>query len=406
MGLILFMYSMQEYSVSQITNNIKGILKSSLGNSFYVTGEVSNKKNASNGHIYFDLKDNGAIISSIIWGSVADRLDDFNNGDNIKCRSKIDLYAKSGRYSIIVSDFEKIGLGDLHKKFESLKNELNELGYFDPTKKINVPCDCLKVGIVSSKTGAAIQDMLSVLQRRNPFIIVYLYSSKVQGNQCEDDIANGIKLLDNLSQNQVKLDVIMVSRGGGSIEDLWGFNERKVVEAIYNCNTPTISGVGHEIDYTLTDFACDVRAITPSAAAERVSTPITEQLQKCKMMFNIITGGIISMLESKVKQINASSRLLENKHPRNYMNNQIEKCRSLFYNIQNKIISINNTVNAHNQNLNLQISNKNINNILRNGFVYLTDDKNNVVSSKSHLDKSKNKQIIIHFADGEHVLQL
>jgi len=404
MGLILFMYPMQEYSVSQITNNIKEILKSTFITNFYVTGEVSNKKNASNGHVYFDLKDNGAIISSIVWGSVSDRLDDFNNGDNIKCRSKIDLYVKSGRYSIIVNDIEKIGLGDLHKKFESLKAELNELGYFDPAKKIDVPCDCLKVGIVSSKTGAAIHDMLSVLQRRNPFIMVYLYSSKVQGNQCEDDIAHGINLLDNLSQNQVQLDVIMVSRGGGSIEDLWGFNERKVVEAIYNCNTPTISGVGHEIDYTLTDFACDVRAITPSAAAERVSTPITEQLQKCKMMFSMIASGIISMMESKEEQLNASSKLLDNKNPRNYMDNQIEKCRSIFYNIHNKILSINNAVDAHNENLNLQISNKNITNILRNGFVYLTDDNNNVVSSKSSFDK--HKQITIHFADGQQVLQL
>ena len=393
---------MTEYTVTQITTNIKNILKSSLVDTFYVTGEVSNKKNASNGHIYFDLKDNGAIISSIIWGSTAERLESFKNGDNIKCRSKIDLYARSGRYSIIINDIEKIGLGDLHKKFELLKNELNELGYFDPFKKIEVPTDCLKVGIVSSKTGAAIQDMLSVLQRRNPFIMVYLYSSKVQGNQCEDDIANGINLLDKLSQYQEKLDVIIISRGGGSIEDLWGFNERKVVEAIYNCKTPTISGVGHEIDYTLTDFVCDYRAITPSAAAERVSTPINEQIEKSKLLFSMIQGMVFSIIESKTENIRTSKNLLDNKNPKTFINMQLESSRNLFSNIQNKIISISNAITSHNENLIIQIDSKNINNILRKGFVYMTDNDNNVVSSKSNFDKQK--KITIHFADGTQVL--
>lgn len=393
---------MTEYTVSQITNNIKEILKSSLCNSFYVTGEVTNKKNASNGHIYFDLKDGGAIISSIIWGSTAERLESFKNGDNIKCRSKIDLYAKSGRYSIIINDIEKIGLGDLHKKFELLKNELNELGYFDPFKKVEVPTDCLKIGIVSSKTGAAIQDMLSVLQRRNPFIMVYLYSSKVQGNKCEEDIANGINLLDKFSQFQENLDVIIISRGGGSIEDLWGFNERKVVEAIYNCKTPTISGVGHEIDYTLTDFACDYRAITPSAAAERVSKPINEQMDKCQLLFGMINGSISNYLDNQLQKVKNFDNLLLNKNPKNHIDNQITKCRNLFNNIHSKILSINNEITSYNENLNLKINNKNINNIMKKGFVYLTDNNNKVITNKKIFDDKK--QITIHFVDGTQTL--
>ena len=384
----------------------KQILKENLDPVLEIEGEVSNFKKAYNGHCYFDLKDSEGLISCIIWSSVAAGLSELKNGDNIEVSGKFDLYVKSGRININVYSFKKQGVGDIQNKFIKLKEKLKNEGYFDEDRKKNIPDNCNTIGVVSSGTGAAIKDICSVLYRRNPCIKVYFYASKVQGNDCHLDIAKGIKLLDSKA-DELGIESIIVSRGGGSIEDLWGYNEIEVVKTIYDCKTPIISGVGHEIDFTLCDFAADFRAITPSAAAERVTNKTyIEYLDKIELYY----GSIYNIIEERIKKdkikVGNLNNMLKLKEPENIIKGTIDKMENsmkiLYENIKNKILWNKDKIVS----VKKELKEKEIKNILKKGFVLILDNSDNInnsnnnegkiISSVSQFNSSKRKRLIFH----------
>ena len=254
------------YSVSQVNQYIKSLISEDYFLSrIYVRGEVSNCKYHSSGHIYFTLKDRGGSVPCVMFaGSRASGLKfRLSEGQQVIVLGNISVYERDGRYQLYAREIVMEGSGALYAQFEALKKELGELGYFDQDHKKKIPYYPKRIGIVTAKTGAAIQDMIHISSRRNPYIQLILYPAIVQGEQAAPSIVKGIEYLDALG-----VDVMIVGRGGGSIEDLWAFNEKEVAEAIFNCQTPVISAVGHETDWTIADLVADLRAPTPSAAAE------------------------------------------------------------------------------------------------------------------------------------------
>lgn len=255
---------MSVLSVSELTTSIKGILEPSF-RSIAVKGEVSNFKLQSSGHLYFSLKDAGAQISAALFRGDAIRLSRMpKDGDQVIVKGSLSLYAPRGQYQIIVRDIEFLGLGELLLKFHQLKELLQARGWFDPTQKKSLPKFPKKIGVVTSPTGAVIKDILNVLHRRFAGVHVILNPVRVQGEKAATEIATAIEEFNRFNL----VDVMIVGRGGGSIEDLWAFNEEIVAHAIFKSNIPIISAVGHETDFTIADWVADIRAPTPSAAAE------------------------------------------------------------------------------------------------------------------------------------------
>lgn len=257
----------QAVSVSELTYVIKGLLEEGIGD-VLVSGEISNFKQHSSGHRYFTLKDADAQIGAVMWRtrSLPFRPED---GMRVIVRGRLSVYPPQGKYQIDVSAMRPEGVGDLHRAFEQLREALRARGLFDADRKLQLPRRPRSVGIATSQTGAALQDMLSTINRRYPLLDVVFRPTMVQGDGAAEDIAHAIAELDAAT-----LDVIIIGRGGGSLEDLWSFNTEVVAMAIANARTPIISAVGHETDVTISDFVADVRAETPTAAAVLV-TPIT-----------------------------------------------------------------------------------------------------------------------------------
>ncbi len=253
------------YTVAQISSYIKGLFEEDfLLRSVQVEGEVSNLKYHSSGHIYFTLKDEKAAIGGIMFASFARGLR-FRLKDGMKVRvtGSISTYERGSSYQIYARSIEESGLGLLYQRFMETKQRLEEMGLFDASYHKPIPRYAMRIGVVTAPTGAAIQDIINITRRRNPFAQLILYPSLVQGADAVPDIVKGIETLDKMG-----LDVIIVGRGGGSLEDLWAFNEEAVARAIFDADTPIISAVGHETDVTIADYAADLRAPTPSAAAE------------------------------------------------------------------------------------------------------------------------------------------
>lgn len=253
------------YSVKQINTYIKMMFSQDfMLNKISIKGEVSNCKYHTSGHIYFTLKEESAVISCVMFaGNRNGLLFPLKNGQQIVVTGNVDVYERDGKYQLYAKKIVLDGIGALYERFESLKEALNEMGMFAPEYKKPIPFFVRKLGIVTAPTGAAVRDMIQIAKRRNPYIQIYLYPAKVQGENAAEEIAEGIAVLDRCG-----LDVMIIGRGGGSIEDLWAFNEEIVAEAIFRCKTPVISAVGHEIDTTISDYVADLRAPTPSAAAE------------------------------------------------------------------------------------------------------------------------------------------
>ncbi len=253
------------FSVSEINHYIKGLITEDiLLSSVFVRGEISNLNYHASGHIYFSLKDKKGTISAVMFSSSARKLRfRLRAGDTVTAAGYIDVYEAGGKYQLYVKDIRPEGSGELYEKYLRLKAQLEEEGMFDPRYKKPVPRYVHTVGIVTAPGGAAIRDIEQITARRNPYVQLILYPALVQGNGAAQSIAEGIRVLDAMG-----LDVLIVGRGGGSIEDLWAFNEEIVARAVFNCRTPVISAVGHETDTTIIDYAADLRAPTPSAAAE------------------------------------------------------------------------------------------------------------------------------------------
>jgi exodeoxyribonuclease VII large subunit len=267
-------------TVYEITSRIKLALESSFPQ-VWIQGEISNAKLHSSGHFYFTLKDEHAQISAVMWRSrVANLLFTPEDGMNVIARGSITVYPPRGNYQIDVIQLQPLGVGELQLAFERLKKKLEAEGLFDPNHKKPLPEFPERIGIVTSETGAALQDIRSVLARRFPSLDVIVYPVRVQGAGAADEIAEAIREFNRYGE----IDVMIVGRGGGSLEDLWAFNEEVVARAIYASKIPIISAVGHEIDFSIADFVADVRAATPSAAAELVVRDRTELLDILRNM--------------------------------------------------------------------------------------------------------------------------
>lgn len=253
------------YSVGQVNRYVKNMfIQDYVLRKVYVKGEVSNCKYHTSGHIYFSLKDETGVLSCVMFAGqrrgLAFRMKD---GDRVVVGGAVDVYERDGRYQMYAKEITLEGAGALYERFLALKAELEEMGMFAPEYKQPIPRFIRRLGVVTAPTGAAVQDIRNISLRRNPYLQIILYPALVQGDGAADSIVKGIRMLD-----EAGVDTIIVGRGGGSIEDLWAFNEEKVARAIFECSTPIISAVGHEVDFTIADFVADLRAPTPSAAAE------------------------------------------------------------------------------------------------------------------------------------------
>ena len=264
------------FSVGQINRYVKNMFTQDfILQKIYVKGEVSNCKYHTSGHIYFSLKDKTGVLSCVMFAGhrrgLAFRMKD---GDRVVVGGAVDVYERDGRYQLYAKEISLEGAGALYERFLALKTELEEMGMFAQEYKQPIPAFIHRLGVVTAPTGAAVQDIRNISLRRDPYLQIILYPALVQGEGAADSIVRGIHMLD-----QAEVDVIIVGRGGGSIEDLWAFNEEKVARAIFECRTPIISAVGHETDFTIADFVADLRAPTPSAAAELAVADFRQILQ-------------------------------------------------------------------------------------------------------------------------------
>ena len=264
------------FSVGQINRYVKNMFTQDfILQKIYVKGEVSNCKYHTSGHIYFSLKDETGVLSCVMFAGhrrgLAFRMKD---GDRVVVGGAVDVYERDGRYQLYAKEISLEGAGALYERFLALKTELEEMGMFAQEYKQPIPAFIHRLGVVTASTGAAVQDIRNISLRRDPYLQIILYPALVQGEGAADSIVRGIHMLD-----QAEVDVIIVGRGGGSIEDLWAFNEEKVARAIFECRTPIISAVGHETDFTIADFVADLRAPTPSAAAELAVADFRQILQ-------------------------------------------------------------------------------------------------------------------------------
>lgn len=308
------------FSVGQINRYVKNMFTQDfILQKIYVKGEVSNCKYHTSGHIYFSLKDETGVLSCVMFAGhrrgLAFRMKD---GDRVVVGGAVDVYERDGRYQLYAKEITLEGAGALYERFLALKAELEEMGMFAQEYKQLVPTFVRRLGVVTAPTGAAVQDIRNISLRRNPYLQIILYPALVQGDGAADSIVRGIRMLDNAD-----VDVIIVGRGGGSIEDLWAFNEEKVARAIFECRTPIISAVGHETDFTIADFVADLRAPTPSAAAELAVADFRQTLQTITGFWDRIQRGMqrkTELLRAQLEQyqmrfqyLNPETKLRDNR---------------------------------------------------------------------------------------------
>ena len=323
------------YSVGQVNRYVKNMFTQDYFlKKVYVKGEVSNCKYHTSGHIYFSLKDETGLLSCIMFAGqrrgLAFRMKD---GDNVVVGGTIDVYERDGRYQMYAREITLEGAGALYERFLALKQELEDMGMFAEEYKQPIPGFIRRLGVVTASTGAAIQDIRNISLRRDPGLEIILYPALVQGEGAAESIARGIRMLDDAG-----VDVIIVGRGGGSIEDLWAFNEEIVARAIFQCATPVISAVGHETDFTIADFVADLRAPTPSAAAELAVTDrraVAETLKSYRNRYDRAMEARIQLyrtrlasLETRFEYLSPESRLRENRQYLSDMQENLERLMS------------------------------------------------------------------------------
>ncbi len=385
----------QVYSVSAINQYIKNMFSKEYALSVvFVKGEISNCKYHSSGHIYFTLKDSASALGCVMFAGDRRGLDfRLSDGQAVIIGGTISVYERDGRYQLYAKKITLAGEGALYERYEQLKKKLEQKGYFDETHKKKIPSYVKKVGIVTADTGAAIQDIRNISARRNPYVQLVLYPAKVQGEGASDTIVKGIQTLD-----QAGVDVIIVGRGGGSIEDLWAFNEENTAQAIYECSTPVISAVGHETDTTIADYVADLRAPTPSAAAELAVYDVRlvlETLYGCKdrlirAMFDRLDDARqeLAFRERQLKVLNPSQQVLQR---RQYVADMEDKLTGLM----NRLLE--------DKKYRLQLLAGRLDGMsplkrLESGFAYFSDLEGNRIESVKKL--APGDQVDITLADG------
>lgn len=383
-------------SVSEVNNYIKKILDNDfILNNLSVKGEISNLKIHSSGHIYFSLKDPISKINCIMFKNRAYDLDfKLEEGMEVIVTGRASVYTANGTFQIYCDEIQKEGLGELFIKFEKLKTRLAKEGYFSEENKKEIPKNITQIGVVTASTGAAIQDIINVIQRRNKLVDIILYPAQVQGKGAYKTIIQGI----NYFNKSKSVDVIIIGRGGGSIEELWNFNEEDLAKSIFKSKIPIVSAVGHEVDFTISDFVADLRAATPSQAAELV-TPleyeIYNKLNNSKLMLDRILEKKINSEKEKLNNFNEVLRLKSPAYKivNGYMeiDNIKEKLNSILnYKIEKekeRILSLNNI-----------LQERNPINILSKGYAIIKDKDENIL--KDVKDFKDEENISIRLRDG------
>ncbi len=309
------------YTVNEIVRYINNMVRSDyVLKNVSIKGEVSNCKYHSSGHIYFSIKDELASVACIIYKSTVPGLSVRpENGKEVIVKGNFSIYEKAGQLTCQVTEVKESenNVGILYARFNALKEKLYEEGLFDFENKKQIPAFPKTVGIVTAETGAAIQDIINVTKRRNPYVQLILYPAKVQGEGAAKTIIEGIKTLDAM-----KVDTIIIGRGGGTIEDLWAFNDEELARCIYECNTPIISGTGHEIDNTIADYVADLRAPTPSAAAEQAVPDVMSYINKAHYLKRLLDGRIDDKMNSYRLRVNSYSSGIERISPENKLKDE------------------------------------------------------------------------------------
>ena len=324
-------------SVTALTRYIKYKIDNDIHlQDVYIRGEISNFKAHTRGHFYFTIKDENSRISAIMFSYNAIKIK-FNPEDGMKVlvKGKVSVFESTGNYQIYVDDMLEDGVGNLHIAFEQLKKKLDEEGLFDKKYKKEIPKIPMKVGIVTASTGAAIKDILSTIKRRFPICETILFPCLVQGELAKDDIVKKLDIADNYG-----CDVIILGRGGGSIEDLWPFNEEIVARKVFSCKTPIISGVGHQIDFTICDFVADVRAETPTGAAERAVPKLSDILLQISNYEIRYTNAIKKILENRKLKLKKLSDSYVLKNPLNMYEIKEQKLDNIIDKLNNNINTI------------------------------------------------------------------
>lgn len=381
-------------SVSEIT----GLIKQTLEDNFSevnVIGEISNFKAHVSGHWYFTLKDSNAQVSCTMWRGINNYVF-FTPLDGMKViiGGRVTVYPPRGSYQIDVRSMKPAGVGELQAAFEKLKQKLAAEGLFDEQFKKPIPKFPKKIGVVTAIDGAAFQDMKSIAARRYPLVEILIASCKVQGEGAAEEIAKNIKLLNQ----QKDIDLIIVGRGGGSLEDLWAFNEEVVARAIFDSRIPIISAVGHEIDFTISDFVADLRAATPSAAME-LATPNKDELFAFIDEFSYyFPEKMLEIISNYREEITKSVSSYGFRIPQDLISNKSQQLDSLVYrfqsNYENKLLAVNNRLAL----LESKVQSHNIDNVLKRGFAIVRQDEMYVTRKKNLLHE---KSFNIKFYDGE-----
>ena len=366
-------------TVSELNRMARNLLEQSFP-LFWVSGEVSNFTRAASGHWYFSLKDAGAQVRCVMFKGRNSYVDFVpREGDKIEARCTVTLYEARGDFQLTVEFVQRAGLGALFEAFEKLKNKLALEGLFDESGKQTIPKHPKRIGIVTSADAAALRDVLTTLRRRMPNIPVVIYPTPVQGKGAAQSIATAISTADK----RAECDVLIICRGGGSIEDLWQFNEEIVARAIFNCAIPTISGVGHETDFTICDFAADMRAATPTAAAELV-TPSRDLLLNTLNQLKVqLARNMQFILHQRSQSLDYLARRL--KSPSQQIDQQKMQLSQIAYRLQN---CINQQLKTKQQNLlrsaqNLQHLNPQA--VLARGYAFVQDNTGTIISSSTQI---------------------
>lgn len=366
------------YSVGQVNTYIKNMFTQDfLLNKIYIKGEVSNCKYHTSGHIYFSLKDETGAMACVMFAGARKGLAfQMKNGDKVIVGGSVNVYERDGKYQLYAKEITLEGAGLLYERYLALKRELEEMGMFAQDYKQPIPKNIRTLGVVTAPTGAAVQDIRNVAGRRNPYVQIILYPALVQGEGAKESIVKGIRMLDDYG-----VDVMIVGRGGGSIEDLWAFNEEEVARAIFNCKTPVISAVGHETDTTIADYVADLRAPTPSAAAELAVGDVRMLLKT----FEDYREKLSRSVENKALLLRQHLRLYQNKLRFLSPENQIREKRQHLMDLEDKMeAAMKNQIYMARRSLDIYIERmKGLSPLekLNQGFSYVEDIRHHAVTS-------------------------
>lgn len=383
------------YSVSSVNQYIKNMFSNEYALSVvFVKGEISNCKYHSSGHIYFTVKDEGSQLACVMFRGDRKGLGfTMENGQEIIVGGSINVYERDGRYQLYAKKIILAGDGILAERYEQLKKKLESAGYFDPDRKLPIPKYVKRVGIVTAQTGAAVQDMINISTRRNPYVQLILYPAKVQGEGAAETIAAGIQTLD-----EAKVDVIIVGRGGGSMEDLWAFNEEIVADAVFACRTPVISAVGHETDFTITDFVADLRAPTPSAAAELAVYDVRQVLEELYDYEDRLARSILRQIETYSERLSFLEAKLKSCHPEH----QIREQRQRLMNLEDRLCVVIRQA-CRDKKHEFALLAGRLDSVsplkkLASGYAYVSDKDQNMIDSVYRVKEGE--EVCVTFADG------